>query len=101
MIKNIVLTAEQRADSPIDYEDLNTDVIVQFDNGDNYIATFYSLKRLKNMLETGTQGSDCISGPYYKVLDMVLVEDFKSGNLLSVIECMIAEGDFQLAFRKI
>lgn len=101
LITNIILTAELQQGNPIDYEDLNTDVIVNFDNGDRYVATFFSHKALNNTIEADIQSGDFYSKQYYRILNLVLVKDFNNGDVRSVIDSMIAEGDFQLIFKKI
>lgn len=100
-IKKIMLTAERLGNRPPDYEDLNTDVIVQFDNGERYFATFFSCKNLESMIRELMRSPDWAPGPGYKVLDIVVVRDFNNGDLTPVIESMLAEGDFQLVFKKI
>lgn len=100
MIKKIILTAEKLADKPVDYEDMNTDVIVDFEDGEQYVATFFSYKNLKKMLEADLKAESKLH-EYYLIVNLVLVENFNNGNLFPVVESMIAEGDFQLAFRKL
>jgi|GEM_PF-2195555 len=95
-VKNIILTACLETGRP-DYEDLNTDVIVQFDNGDKYFATFMSYKNLEHLLHKGAEDNSNI----YVVLNTVLVKDFNNGDLMPVIDAMLSEGDFQLVFKKI
>jgi hypothetical protein len=101
VIKEIILTAEKLDNTQVNYEDLNTDVIVNFENGDKYVATFFSHKNLKKTVDADRQAFDFSSDRYYRILNMVLVEDLNKENLLAVIECMIAEGDFQLIFKKL
>jgi hypothetical protein len=101
VITDIVLTSEMQKDKPLQSGDLTTDVIVHFDNGDRYVATFYSYKCLNEMLETDMKSAAFFAKDYYRILDMVLVKDFNNGDLYSLIETMIAEGDFQLVFRKV
>jgi hypothetical protein len=74
---------------------------VNFENGDQYVATFFTHKNLKKVIEADLHAFDFTSGQYYRILNMVLLENFNNGNLLPVIECMIAEGDFQLVFKKL
>ena len=100
-IQKIILTAEYLENGRADYEDLNTDVIVQFENGDRYVATFFSWKNLENMIKELEPTEEYRSGRFYKVLNMVLVRDFGEGNIRPVIDAMLAEGDFQLVFRKL
>ena len=99
-IQKISLTAEG-VDEILDYKNLNTDVIVRFDSGEEYVATFYSFKNLEGMIAEHKNSKEYLSDEYYKLLNMVLVNDFNNRNLLSVIEHMIVEGDFQVVFRKI
>ncbi|HLT79446.1 MAG TPA: hypothetical protein VKZ86_00360 [Cyclobacteriaceae bacterium] len=100
-IQKIILTADYLQDGNADYEDLNTDVIVQFENGDKYVAAFYSWKNLENMIKELEPKDEYRSGRFYKVLNMVLVRDFDQGDIRPIIDAMLAEGDFQLVFRKL
>lgn len=99
-VSKVLITAEFTDDQPPDYSDVNSDVIVEFDNGDQYVATFYSLKNLEKMINELKNDNGITSAPFYKLLNIVLVKDFNNGDLLPVIDEMIAEGDFQLIFRK-
>ena len=74
---------------------------MRFSDEDSYIATFFSHESLKEILDFDIESGECFLEHYYRILDMVLVKDFNRGNLLPVIEGMIAEGDFQLVFKKI
>jgi hypothetical protein len=96
-VTNIILTAEYQQNEKPDYTNLFTDVIVQFDNGDKYYATFMSYKNLENMIYELDHSGE---GDAYKVLHTVLVKDFNSGDIRPIIEAMLAEGDFQLVFKK-
>lgn len=100
-IKKISLTAAYLSDALIDYQDLNTDVIVQFQNGDEYVATFFSVKNLERIIQEHKKSSDYLSEEYYRILNAVLVDDLSTTRLMSVIEHMIIEGDFQLVFKKV
>ena len=100
-IKKISLTAEHVGHEHVDYENLNTDVIVEFDNGDEYVAPFFSFKNLEGMIEEHKHSKEYLSEEYYKLLNAVLVNDFHNSKLLSVIEHMMVEGDFQVVFKKI
>ena len=101
IIKKISLTAEQLGSSPLDYGDLNTDVIVRFANGDEYVATFFSFRSLQGMIAECRLESEKHGDPFYKILNTVLVDNLQRSRLLPVIEHMIVEGDFQVVFRKI
>lgn len=100
-IQRISLTAEQFGNKVLDYDDLNTDVIVRFVNGDEYIATFFSFKNLESLIGAHKQSEAALTDQYYKILNAVIVHDFNHGDLLPVIEHMMVEGDFQLIFKKV
>ena len=97
-VTNIILTVEYHEKGRTDYENLHTDVIVQFDNGDKYFASFMSYKKLEEMIDELRKRGEKTG--LYRVLQTVLVKDFNNGNLLPVIEAMLTEGDFQLVFKK-
>ena|SRR5687767_15848040 len=97
-VTNIILTAEYQLQDKPDYENLYTDVIVQFDNGDKYYATFMSYKSLENMISEFNEGES--NNTLYKILNVVLIRDFNNGDLMPIVESMLAEGDFQLVFKK-
>jgi hypothetical protein len=101
VIKNIVLTALCNSNEKTDYENLSTDVVVEFEDGEKYIATFYSCSSLEAMIKEDKLTREFHSGEYYKVLNMIVVKDFNEGNIIPVVERMIAEGDFQVVFNKI
>jgi hypothetical protein len=99
-IMSVFLT-ERPEDGIVDYDNINTDVIVEFENGDRYSAIFYSHKNLHEVMTETERSEEYRSYTYYKVLDIVLVRDFNGGDLRPVIEAMLKEGDFQLVFKKI
>ena len=100
-ITAVFFSDRPEAGRPVDYEDINTDVIVQFENGDQYSAVFYSHKNLHNVMNEIEESDEYRSYTYYRVLDIVLVRDFNDGDLRPIIEAMLKEGDFQLIFKKI
>src|SRR5687768_18442146 len=100
-ITDVFLTERPEAGGRVDYENINTDVIVQFENGDKYSAIFYSHKNLHNVMAEIEKSDEYSSYTYYRVLDIVLVRDFDDGDLRPVIDAMLKEGDFQVIFKKI
>jgi hypothetical protein len=94
-VKNIILTADYQERGSTDYQNLRTDVIVQFEDGDKYVAAFISCKSLENTIHESFEADKP-----YKVLDYILIKDFNGGDIRPIIEAMLAEGDFQVCFRK-
>lgn len=100
-ITAVFLTERPEAGGQFDYDNINTDVIVEFENGDKYSAIFYSHKNLHNVMAEIEQSDEYGSCTYYRVLNIVLVRDFNDEDLRPVINAMLKEGDFQLIFKKI
>lgn len=98
-VKNIILTSDYQEKGSADYENLSTDVIVQFESGDEYIAAFVSAKSLEKVIHE-LDSSDETGSPY-EILNYVLIKDFNNGDLRPIIDTMLAEGDFQIVFKKV
>ncbi|MEI9921428.1 MAG: hypothetical protein WDO14_21975 [Bacteroidota bacterium] len=99
-VKNIVLTGALDREG-IDDGSLSTDVIVELDDGQKYIATFYASDFLEATIREERSTPVYNSGHYYKILNMVLVKNLNYQEMLEVIDEMIDEGDFQLVFNKV
>ena len=78
-----------------------SDVIVQFGNNDLYVATFYSVVNLENMIALHNASEERDSETYYKIFNAVIVNGLRETDLMPVIEAMMVEGDFQLVFKKV
>ena len=100
-VKSIKLSAEYLGDDKVNYDNLNTDVIVEFKSGERFVASFYSINKLKDFIKEVEQTDDYKSGQFYRLMELILVKDLNTENLYPVIESMLNEGDFQLVFRKI
>ena len=99
VIKKISLTRDiKQGDVADDYAE-GTDVIVEFGDDDQYVATFYSVNNLRQMMDGQLQSKEYETKGYYKILNAVIVKDLY--HLFPVIEAMMGEGDFQLIFKKI
>ena len=98
-VKNIILTSDYQEKGSADYENLSTDVIVQFESGDEYIAAFVSAKSLEKVIHELDSSEE--TGSPYEILNYVLIKDFNNGDLRPIIDTMLAEGDFQIVFKKV
>lgn len=99
-IKKIYLP-EAMENERFDYGFMNTDVIVQLDNEDKFVANFIAIKKLVEDIETDWKTKKNPSKKYYWSRNMVIVKSLKKKELLPMIEYMIDEGDFQLVFEKL
>ena len=99
-IKNIFLSNPEVENGSGGFENLNTDVIVQFESGDQYVANFLSYNSLETLIVDHRSSTDLPSHEHYQLLNVVLVNNISGSDLHRVVEHMLAEGDFQIAFRK-
>lgn len=99
-IKKIHLS-EAIENKELDYSLINTDVIIQLDNEDKYIANFIAIKKLVEDIEMHWKATKGPSKKYYWSKNMVIVKSLKKKELLPMIEYMIDEGDFQMIFEKL
>lgn len=100
-IKNIFLSSPVDENERGGFENLNTDVIVQFESGDQYVANFLSYNGLEGLVQDHRSSVDVASDDHYQLLNVVLVNDTTGRDLRRVVEHMLTEGDFQIAFRKL
>lgn len=85
----------------IDYKLLNTDVIVNLDDGNAYRANFITLEKLIKELKNHRGAVGGQAKKYFWSRSMVIVNDVGKKELEPLIEYMIAEGDFQMIFEKL
>ena len=85
----------------MDYDLLQTDVIVQFDTGSTYSAKFIALQKLIDDIQNHRKSAKGPSNKYYWSQNMVIVNDIDKTDLLPIVQHMIQEGDFQIIFEKL
>ena len=100
-IEEIYLSIEKQAIDDFDACNENTDVIVVMDNDAKYIASFFTYRNIEKLKKEHRQSGEYLSGKYFRVDNMVLVECCNKENVRKVVEYLIDEGDFQKAFRRI
>lgn len=100
-IKRIYLSIEDVGKHPIDYENDNTDVIVQFQNGDLYVASFFAYKNLETLRVQHQKEDEFLKGKYFWADRMVFIENCKKETVWEVVLHLIEEGNFRKIFRKL
>lgn len=85
----------------MDYDFLNTDVLVQLEGGDLYRANFITLQKLIDEMQAHEVEAIHQGRKYYWSKNMVIVKDMRKKDLFPIIEYMIEEGDFQVIFEKL
>jgi len=79
----------------------NADVIVEFDSGEKFWATFVTYKNLTMLTQKNKDSGECLAGKYFWTANMVLTSKINGSMIKSVIEDFIDNGQFELAFQKL
>jgi len=79
----------------------NSDVIVTFENGDKYIATFFTYENIESLRQKNQKTGECLNGKYFCATDMILIDKLNRKEVLGVINHQIKEEEFYTYFDKI
>ncbi|WP_299888814.1 hypothetical protein [uncultured Lacinutrix sp.] len=79
----------------------NSDVIVTFENGDKYVATFFTYENINWLRQKNQKTGECLNGKYFFVTDLILIEKLNREEILKIINHLIDEDEFFKAFNKI
>ena len=94
---SIWIEAEQWADG-WDPEDANSDVIVTFDDGARWAATFFSYKNILSLAEKNRDTGECLGGKYFCATDMILIDEVSRSRIEEVVHEMIKQQEFETFF---
>src|SRR5437870_2693563 len=95
---SIWIEAEQRAPGEWNPSDDNTDVIVTFENGARWVATFFSYQNILSLAKKNRNTGECLDGKYFVATDMVLVDEVTRQRIEEVVAELIERNDFELYF---
>ena len=98
-VDSIFLTSEFHLDETVDKTSDNTDVIVQLRSGKKYIASFFSFDNIQQLRVEYQKTKKYLSGKYFHVNNMVLIDECSANSIREVIEDLIEEGDFESVFK--
>jgi len=80
--------------------DDNTDVIVTFDDGAVYVATFFTYENIENLRRKNAETGECLSGKYFWASDMILIDKVDRESIEQVIADLLREDSFDTVFSK-
>ncbi|PHN01268.1 hypothetical protein [Flavilitoribacter nigricans] len=78
-----------------------SDVVVVFDDQVKYAASFLSYGKIKMLIRENRLAGKCLSGKYFWMKNMVLIDRCKREDIELVIQDLLDEGDFKAVFRKL
>ena len=96
---HIWIEAEKWSDDQWLVRDGNTDVVVTFVNGERWGATFVSYENVRTLTEKNRTTGENLSGAYFWVSDMILVDEISRQRIEEVIHEVLHIGDFESLFR--
>jgi len=96
---NVWIEAEQWSDG-WDINNENTDVIVKFDNGTRWVASFFTYSNISQLVEKNRRTGECLGGKCYWATDMILVDEVSRQRIEEVINYLISEDEFEAIFSR-
>ncbi len=100
-VKEIWIEAENWEQGQWDIKDDNTDVIVTFEDGSKFIATFFTYKNITSLVENYKRTGECLNGKFFHATDMILIDRCSRDDIEQVIIHLIREEEFEEVFTKI
>ncbi len=95
----IWIEAEQWAPGEWDPIDCNSDVIVSFEKGAEWVATLFTYQNIQTLIEKNKHTGECLQGKYFWARDMILVEEVTRNRAEEIVAHLIAEDEFEKIFR--
>lgn len=85
----------------IDYSDNYTDVMVRFEDGKLYTASFFTFHHLERIRRQSQLNKEYLNGKFFWAEGMVLIESCSREMITEVIGYLLEEGDFERVFRRL
>jgi len=79
----------------------NTDVIIEFDSGEKYVATFFTFKNIEHLRKNYLKSGECLNGKYFWASDLLLIDKITREDIEIVIDHLLTSGEFYSVFNKI
>ncbi len=83
-----------------DIYDDNFDIEVRLPNGDRYIATIFTVTNIKSIMARHNESGESANGAFFWASDMIIIRDLRSETISRMIESLMDDGLFELAFKR-
>ena len=97
---SVWIEAEEWAPGEWTPADDNSDVIVTFDNGERWVATFFSYQNIVSLKEKNRETGECLAGKYFCATDMILADEVSRRRIEEVIAEMLDQKEFDTFFAR-
>lgn len=81
------------------YTNDNSDVIVTFNNGEKYVATFFTYENIEHLRKKNRETGECNSGSYFWASNMIIVDRIDKDTITTTIEDLINTESFYNIFK--
>jgi hypothetical protein len=95
----IWIEAEQWAAGEWIPADCNSDVMVSFEKGAEWVATFFTYQNISSLAKKNQSSGECLNGKYFWATDMILVDELTRERVEEVVIDLIANQEFERVFR--
>jgi hypothetical protein len=80
--------------------DDNSDVIVTFEGGERWVATFFSYQNIFSLRDKNRGTGECLGGKYFCATDMILVDEVSRERVEEVVAELLGEESFETSFTR-
>ena len=94
------IEAEQWARGEWEPIDCNSDVIVSFEKGAEWVATFFTYQNILSLAKKNQSTGECLNGKYFWATDMILVDELTRERVEEVVSHLIETGEFESVFKR-
>lgn len=77
------------------------DVVVHMDNGEQYVASFFTYRNIEEIRKENQRTGACLNGLYFWSKNMVLVEDCNPKTVRIIVEGLLEDGEFGVVFERV
>ncbi len=78
--------------------DDNSDVIVTFENGTRWLATFFTYQNILSLKDKNREAGECLDGKYFCATDMILIDELSRKRIVEVVADLLKRGEFSSYF---
>ena len=100
-IGQVFISAELPSREGNGLDEEGTDVIVQFENGNTYAASFFTYESIDQAKLKNKHSGKFLNGRYFWAERMVVIDNLTRVAVEEVIAHLLEVGDFFSAFRKL
>jgi hypothetical protein len=100
-IQEVYLSSDYQSTLFVPPQTDSTDVIVHLQNGEKYIASFFTYAFFSQWKLNQKDAKEELYGKYFWAPNMLVVDDCKKENIIKIVQHLIDEGDFRFVFKKL